>query len=192
MAQIPIIATPTDAEISAYKARSVHAKFMNTLLLGMGGATVYGLVGALAPALIGLVSAPVQAGAAVMFGLSATGLMAAAGLAALAVVGIGCVYMGSRFLSESVFNDQRFLARQTGLATRANAAAVEMEDPHAQTRGAGPQNMALLDDAPEQTNWAEKHPPRMRPEPQQQPRDGNWSERVSAASDEPSLAVANR
>ena len=131
-------------EEAAYKARSVHSKFMNTLLLGIGGATVYGLVGTFAKSLLEVATANAAAGAPIVFaGMTASALAASVGLVALVAAGLGCLMLGAKYLSKSIMNDQKFLAKQTGVATRAAVVGVEIDDPHSQTRGTGPANLEV-------------------------------------------------
>lgn len=78
----------------AYKVRSTHVKFLQQLFLGIGGSTVFGLVGALA--------------------IHGTGLALPLVLG-LSVLGLGCLYLGSKFLAESVQLDHEHQARQIEL-----------------------------------------------------------------------------
>lgn len=78
-----------------------HVRFMQQMLLGVGGATVFGLVGALGTKLLAL----------------GAGLWPVAGLVALAAVGIGCIYLGTKFWTESIRLDQEAQAQKISKAT---------------------------------------------------------------------------
>lgn len=99
-----------------YDARlSERVKFKQQMALGVGGAMVFGLVGAIGHSLIGLMSATTTTtilGAAV-----ATSTLAIGGLALLGVVGVGSIFMGSKYLAESIRIDQNRQAQQIGKAT---------------------------------------------------------------------------
>lgn len=88
-------------EFRRYKSRSISTKFKQQLFLGIGGATVFGLAGALGTALL-------HAGTAMAF----------VGLGGLAVVGLAAIYLGSKYLSESIMLDQDFQAKKIGRAAR--------------------------------------------------------------------------
>ena len=106
-------------DFEAFKHRTVESKFKHQLFLGLGGATVFGLVGAFGKALLDVAMGSVAVEGAFL-GMAATG-WAWIGLAAIAVAGVACVYMGSKFLSESILMDQDFQAKKIALATQGHA-----------------------------------------------------------------------
>ena len=110
-----------------YKARSTHMKFMQQLFLGIGGATVFGLVGALA-----------LHGAAIAWPM----------VLGLSLVGIGCLYLGSMFLADSVQLDQENQARKIGLMNQLNSPLrdVQIEQAKSTPPGIGSANAV---DAPQ-------------------------------------------
>ncbi len=112
-------------EFEDYRARTARYRFMNQLLLGVGGATVFGIVGAVGHSLMaGLMTGQMATSTFTLMGLSATTLAIGA-IAALAVVGIGCVYAGSRFLTRNIIIDQDFQAKKISAAARGKSPEIE-------------------------------------------------------------------
>lgn len=127
-------------DMPGYKEHSVRVKFLQQMFLGVGGATVFGLVGALS------------------MGTAAVGLFS--GLL-IGAVGIGCMYMGSMYLASSVQLDQDNQARKIGILTQLNrGAAVAVETPAVTTDislpKATPLGVAALADEAPQKPWAER------------------------------------
>ena len=87
------------AEEAAEKARSIRTKFKQQLFVGVGGAMVFGLTGGIAAKLLTMLGT----------GFSLAPIV---GLAAIAAVGLGCLYLGSKFLAEAVAIDQTAQARK--------------------------------------------------------------------------------
>lgn len=127
-------------DMPGYKERSVRMKFLQQMFLGVGGATVFGLVGAVA------------------MGTATIGLLSGLGIAA---VGVGCMYLGSMYLAGSVQLDQENQARKIGMMSQlGRGAAVEMETPTPANDVSLPKTTplgvaALADEAP-QKRWSER------------------------------------
>lgn len=156
-------------DFEAFKHRTVESKFRHQLFLGIGGATVFGLVGAFGKALLDIA----------MIGGAGAGL-AWAGLAAIGVLGIGCIYMGSKFLSESILMDQDFQAKKIALATdpsRAHVLTTPTIEP-VKTTHTTPPGMEVNAQENE-TKWTDKHGPRKDADlaVQKQPVE-NWADEV--------------
>jgi len=93
-----------------HKARSTRTKFMMQMMLGIGGATVFGLVAGLVGAAIGpmgissLIAGSAIAGWPLLIGIAA--------------VGFGALWLGSRYMAENIMNDQthqaKKIAKETG------------------------------------------------------------------------------
>jgi N-methylhydantoinase A/oxoprolinase/acetone carboxylase beta subunit len=92
----------------SYKQRSVRSRFLHQIFLGIGGATIFGVAGTLSKVL--LESALALTGPAAVF--------AGLGLATLAVAGLSCLYIGAKYLSQTILLDQDFQAKKIGLAAR--------------------------------------------------------------------------
>lgn len=107
----------TSREIAAQRARSTQAKFKQQVFLGTGGAIVFGLVAAFGTKLLGLVAA------------SGGSALPVLGLVAIAAAGIGCIYLGARYMSEAISIDQDAQARKIQEAARArsNDVAITVE-----------------------------------------------------------------
>ncbi|MBN8543970.1 MAG: hypothetical protein J0M34_06880 [Alphaproteobacteria bacterium] len=119
-------------DFESFKERTVASKFRHQLFLGIGGATVFGLVGAFGKALLDIA----------LLGSAGAGL-AWAGLAATAVVGLGCIYLGSKFLSESILMDQDFQAKKIALATDVSRAQALVPDSPTRPVHTTPPGMAI-------------------------------------------------
>lgn len=96
-----------------YRSRSVRAKFLNQMFLGIGGATVFGIVAAATTMLLGALE-----GVTLATLFTGAYLAPAIGLAALGLVGIFSLYMGARFVAKSIMLDQDFQAKKIGAAAR--------------------------------------------------------------------------
>lgn len=106
-------------EFRKFKDRTTTSKFKHQLFLGVGGATVFGLVGAIGSTLFDIMLAGSTETVLTLFGAALTApTLAMVGLGALAAIGLGCIYFGSQFLSESIMLDQDFQAKKIGMATR--------------------------------------------------------------------------
>ncbi len=92
-----------DVEERALKARSTQTKFKQQVFLGMGGAMVFGLVASIGGKLLGMLGT----------GVSAAPLLGLIGIAAL---GLGCIYIGSRFMADAISFDQDMQARKIEIA----------------------------------------------------------------------------
>ena len=108
MAQLPEQALENMDDV-ALKERSGHYKFLQQIFLGMGGATLFGLVGAVATAALR------ADGIAAMTTTLATSWPILAGFA---VVGVVALMMGSHFWTEAIDIDQQSQARKIVKATR--------------------------------------------------------------------------
>lgn len=100
-------------EFQQYKEQSVRAKFMNQIFLGIGGATVFGIVAAATTAMIATLK-----GATLATLFTGAYLAPTLGLAALAVVGVFSLYIGARYVAKSIMLDQDFQAKKIAHATR--------------------------------------------------------------------------
>lgn len=116
-------------DMPGYQERSVRVKFLQQLFLGVGGATVFGIVGALA-----------LGGAALSL---TTGLFG--------IVGVGSIYLGSKFLAESVRLDQENQARKIGLATQQGPVIAAPEPEQAKTITTTPLALANAQETPTTT-----------------------------------------
>jgi hypothetical protein len=145
-------------EFEAFKNHTVESKFRYQLFLGVGGATVFGLVGAFGKALleVATLSGPAAASLGSFAGLAATS-WAWVGLAAIAAVGLGCIYMGSKFLAESILMDQDFQAKKIALAA-GNSRGVAIESPEPTKVTSTPPGMAVSREQQQDTDtkWTEK------------------------------------
>lgn len=111
-----------DDEAAAYKAHAASGKFKQQLAYGVGAAMVFGLFTAISQALFrsafgGAVAGAAGTTAAATAGTAATGAAALSfwpivGLVAIAAIGIGCLYLSAKFLSENTLHDQDLQARQ--------------------------------------------------------------------------------
>ena len=110
-------------EAKLYKAQAVNAKFKQQVSYGIGAATVFGLVGAVAHAMIN----PLFVGGFTTLSAAAVPVL---GLAALATVGIGLLYLSAKYLSENIVLDQQLQANQISAAT-ARARTQELVTGHA-------------------------------------------------------------
>src|SRR5690349_20244986 len=104
-------------EFAEYKTQSVRAKSMNQIFLGIGGATVFGIVAAVTKSLLDV--------AATNFALTATGILPVAGIVAIGVVGIASLYIGANYVARSIMLDQDFQARKIAAAARGVVPIVE-------------------------------------------------------------------
>lgn len=90
-----------DDETRAHQERTSKLRFKQNMVHGIGAATVFGLVAA--------------GGAALLKVASFTGFMGVAatvGIAALAIVGVGCLYFSSKYTSQLVNLEQTRHATQ--------------------------------------------------------------------------------
>jgi hypothetical protein len=97
----------SNEEFASYKQRAVKSRFLHQIFLGVGGATVFGVVGTLAKGLLDMA-----------FVGGNISLAPALGLAAIGVAGIACLYIGAKYLSQTILLDQDFQAKKIGLAAR--------------------------------------------------------------------------
>lgn len=201
-------------DFEKFKEHSVASKFKNQIFLGIGGATVFGLVGAFGKSLleIAMPTATTSAGAAtvgataaapaLLFGLTASA-WAWVGLAAIAAVGIGCLYLGSRFLAESILMDQDFQAKKIAMASDPARAQALLQSPPEPTKNpVTPPGMALHEqhasEASHESKWAEKvgqrhHTEKHADAHEKKPHDTNipkphvdsWAEEVNHADQQP-------
>ncbi len=127
-------------EFARYKARSVDTKFKQQLFLGVGGAFVFGVAAAIGKGLFDL---------ALAGGAMAT--TAGVGLAVLGVVGVICIYMGSKYLSKSILLDQDFQAKKIGAAARGVNVTPTLEPAQAQEKGGNVVPIGMANEANMQT-----------------------------------------
>ncbi|MFZ4125388.1 MAG: hypothetical protein ACOYJ2_04885 [Rickettsiales bacterium] len=128
-------------DFESFKERTVASKFRHQLFLGIGGATVFGLVGAFGKTLFDIaIGETVVKGAFLTLSAPA---WASIGLAAIAVVGIGCIYLGSKFLSESILMDQDFQAKKIALATDVSRAQALVPESPSRPVHTTPPGMAI-------------------------------------------------
>jgi hypothetical protein len=114
------------AEFEEYRAHTMRYRFANQVLLGVGGATVFGLVASVVSSLLGTITS--VAGASVAATIAAAPI-ACASLAVLAVVGIGCIYLGSTYLTKNIMLDQDYQAKKIGVATRVPGQTIDLTPP---------------------------------------------------------------
>lgn len=158
----------TRAEEASYQRVSRDLKLRNQIFTGLGGATVFGLVSAITSNLIPASTSLLSLGAILP-------------VAGIAIVGMGCLYLASKYFSESVSLDQdisarkiqaaankdRAVAQETVLATEATQAQqAAVKTPGMGAQGfaaeadhAGPAAQAA--DAP-RADWAERTPRKQR------------------------------
>lgn len=86
----------------AEQAYSARIKFMQQIFLGMGGAIIFALVGSIGTKL--LTTALMATGTSIA--------LPALGLAGIAAIGLGCIFMGSKYLSRGIAIDQEAQARK--------------------------------------------------------------------------------
>lgn len=99
-------------EAAHYKEVSTRSRFLQQIFLGIGGATVFGFIGVITRELLGPASAALGAGQI----LSAPIL----GLLGIAAVGIGCLYIGAKYLSNTVMLEQDYSAKRIAMAANVN------------------------------------------------------------------------
>lgn len=115
-----------DDETRAYQELSSHIKFKQNLVQGIGVATVFGIIGAAGQKLFSMAlgnsaataataatttaatAAPVAMTAAIGMGT----IFAWVAIAAVVALGIGCLYMSSKYYAESTRLDQNHQAKQ--------------------------------------------------------------------------------
>lgn len=180
-----------DEVIAAYKARAASGKFKQQIAYGIGAAMVFGLFAAISQALFRGAFGGAVAGAASTTGAAALGFWPIVGLAAIAAIGIGCLYLSAKYMSENTLNDQELQARQIQAAQgRAPGLTAEPETPAPGFPAALPAN---LDASPEtQTNtapaqkWADKFAPSASPATMASSANDNdksWGEKIAAAKE---------
>jgi hypothetical protein len=133
-------------EFEEYRAKTSRYRFMNQMYLGIGGATVFGLVAAGVSQLLGgLAAGHIAASTFTLMGMGATTLAVGA-LGALAVGGIACLYLGSKYLTKNVILDQDFQAKKIGLAASGKTPEIQLpEQGHQPVLPTGMGTMAQLD-----------------------------------------------
>lgn len=130
-----------DEETKAYQELSSNIKFKQNLVQGLGVATVFGMLGAAGNALF----------AATKVAFVSGGFAAAApwalGLAAIMVMGVGCLYAASKYYAESTRLDQNYQAKQIANGVKAPAIAIEQKPVLFQTQQAVASTNENLDKA---------------------------------------------
>lgn len=114
---IPELDIRAKQEEAHYKAVTTRSRFLQQIFLGLGGATVFGFVGALTRELIAPAAAAINAGALVSAPI--------VGLAAIGVLGIACLYVGAKFLSNTILMEQDYSAKKIAMATGRGRAPVQ-------------------------------------------------------------------
>jgi hypothetical protein len=162
------------------KSRSESVKFKQQMALGIGGAMVFGLVGAVGNGLIGVVL-----GTTTISFLGPLG--AAIGLGVLAVAGITSIFLGSKFMAESIRMDQESQARKIGKLTSLGVAPVITPNEPASPGKTTPPGMSgfVASEAAETTpshHWAERvgHKPHQ-PMAHARAQDEAWGDKVRTA-----------
>jgi hypothetical protein len=165
------------AEAEAYKRRSARSKFEQQISYGVGAAFVFGLISAVAHGLVGTLPAMAE------WSLTMATLGPMAGLIGIGMVGIGCIFMSARLLSENTLLDQAMQAKQISAATRAHSPAPAVETP------APPSKFPLgvnenTEKASEAPGWAERVGPRAPREMVAAPEmdEANWREKLQAST----------
>ena len=100
-------------DAAQYRETTTRSRFMQQIFLGLGGATVFGVVGALTHSLLG----PAQIAIAHSAFFSAPVL----GLAAIALAGVACLYIGATMLSNTIMMEQDYAAKKIAIATNGRA-----------------------------------------------------------------------
>lgn len=93
---------------ATYKEEVTRSRFMHQMFLGLGGATVFGFIGVLSKELLG---AAITTGAAAPI----------AGLVGIGLLGIACLYVGAKYLSNTIILDQDYQANKIAMAARGKA-----------------------------------------------------------------------
>lgn len=139
-------------EFSDYRARTARYRFMNQMFLGIGGATLFGVVSAIGVSLLRVVAEQ-----GVWTAASAAPLL---GLGAFAVLGVTCIYLGSKYLTKNIILDQDFQAKRIGTIARGKGVVIEPEQGHPPVLPAGMDGAARDQQDPEPDTahgkWAEK------------------------------------
>lgn len=130
------IASPE--QIARYKERATRSRFMHQMFLGIGGATVFGLVGVLSKSLL-------EAAAGFE-------LLPILGLVGIGVLGVSCLYVGAKFLSNTIMLDNDYQAKKIGQVTRAPQMQQEVERTRPVGVPAQANAMAGLSDQPRTQN----------------------------------------
>lgn len=148
-----------EAAEAAVKAKSAHIRFKQQIFMSVGSGMIFALVGAIAAKLLSPSIAAVAAGtttasvatATVSSGLLSGLLLPALGILAVAAIGLGCVYIGSHFLSEVVALDQSTEAKKIGAASRGHVPDISPGFAHPEPSPApisGMDTAAFLDEVP--------------------------------------------
>jgi hypothetical protein len=98
-----------DEDFAKFKERTVGLRFRQQISYGLGAAMVFGLFTAVATQLV-----PMAIGGV---GVAAS-IPAMIGLAGIAVIGMGLIYLSAKFLSENTLLEQDFQAKKIGAAAR--------------------------------------------------------------------------
>lgn len=107
-----------DDEALAHQERTSRIRFKQNMVHGIGAATVFGLVAAGGSALLKIATLS-----------SGVGLVASGAMVALAVVGIGCLYLSSKYTSELVGLEQSRHATQIAKGITGVGQVVEPQKP---------------------------------------------------------------
>ena len=105
-----------DEETRAHQEISSSIRFKQNMVHGIGAATVFGLVAAGGSALLKLAAFT-----------GAAGIAATVGIAVLAVIGVGCLYLSSKYTAELVRIEQNRQAIQIAKGITAATPAVEQK-----------------------------------------------------------------
>ncbi len=107
-----------DDEFAKFKDRTVGLRFRQQISYGLGAAMVFGLFTGIATKLVPM-ALPVAMGGV---GVTAAAVM---GLAGIAIVGMGLIYLSAKFLSENTLLEQDFQAKKIGAAARGVSPTME-------------------------------------------------------------------
>lgn len=149
MSQITENGILDNAAFESFKARSWSLKFMQAILQGVGGATIFGVVATAMTAVLGA-----AAGTPILTALGgAAGLWAIGGLMTFAVA---CIGLGTKFMFESQILDQDFQAKKIAAATAlGHNVAVKQHEP-VKTHSTPPGMSEHLEARPHESKWADR------------------------------------
>jgi hypothetical protein len=136
---------PIDDETRAHQARTAAIRFKQNMVHGVGAASVFGVAAASTSALFQVamgadIVAKIATASAVTLGV------AWGGIAALVVLGIGCLYLSSKYTSQLVNLEQTRHASQ--IAKGINGVGQGMDKPIAFPAQSHVQSVAQVTEAP--------------------------------------------
>ena len=118
----------TSEEKEAQNATS-NMRFMQMVFGAVGSAIMFGMVGAGANSLLNMASAAIVKAGGLTFAtlLSAQVALPILGLAGIAAIGLGCVYVGAQYMSKTICMEQETQAQKIAKAHGGKLAGVDIQ-----------------------------------------------------------------